>query len=239
MDTKNKINKLESIRKKLQFNEAWYVEPQGLSGGLALWWTSEVSISILSSLKNVIAATISNSVPAFPWLLTCIYADPNFNNRVKLWEKLKDLGSNFNGPWLCIGDFNDIASIWEKQGGRGVNNFRMEVFNNFVSESGLIDLEFNGINYTWTNKRGGDDNIRERIDKALANTDWRLKFPFAQVFHEPIYGSDHAPVILNCCVPFKRVKKIFKFELLWTTSPSCKEIISNSWIMQFQYENHL
>lgn len=99
----------------------------------------------------------------------------------------------------------------------------------FVSESGLIDLEFKGINYTWTNKRLKEDNIRERIDKAFANTDWRLKFPLALVFHEPIVGSDHAPLILNCCVPLKKVKRIFKFESMWTTSPKCRDVICSSW----------
>ncbi|KAH7843498.1 hypothetical protein Vadar_017296 [Vaccinium darrowii] len=163
METKNKSNKLESIRKRLQFNEAWYVEPQGLSGGLASWWTSE----------NQVMGT------------------------------LKNMGTSFNGPWLYIGHFNEIASIWEKQGGRGVHSNRKEM-------------------------------IRERIDKALANTDWRLKFPFAHVFHEAIYGSDHAPVVLNCCVPLKKVKKVFKFESMWTTSPSCKDVISNSWSSHVQ-----
>lgn len=130
---------------------------------------------------------------------------------------------------MCIVDFNEVSSIWEKQGSREVCSNRMECFNNFVSDSRLIDLEFKGINYTWTNKGVGDDNIRERIDKAFANTEWRLKFPLAQVFHEPIVGSDHAPLILNCCVPLKKVKKVFKFESLWTTSPNCRDVISSSW----------
>lgn len=48
--------------------------------------------------------------------LLFFYAYPKFIHRVNLWEFLKDIGTNFNGPWLCIGDFNEIASIWEKQG---------------------------------------------------------------------------------------------------------------------------
>ncbi|KAH7834805.1 hypothetical protein Vadar_019912 [Vaccinium darrowii] len=163
METKNNSNKLESIRKRLQFSNSWYVEPQGLSGGLALWWTSE--------------------------------------------------------------------------GGRGVISNRMETFNNFMSGSGLIDMEFKGINYTWTNRREGDDSIREIIDKALANTSWRLKHPCAQVFHEPIYGSDHAPLVLNCCVPLKKVKRVFKFESTWTTSPNCQGVISNSWASSVNSSN--
>lgn len=238
METKNNRNKLESIRKRLQFQGFWYVDPLGLSGGLALWWTSEVSISVFHSSKNVIAAKVTTSSglsnssvlsSQFCWLFTCVYADPIFNRRIQLWNKLLSIGAEFGGPWMCIGDFNEVSSIWEKQGGREVNSTRMECFNKFVSDGGLIDLEFKGINYTWTNKREGVDNIRERINKAFANTEWRLKFPLAQVFHEPIAGSDHAPLLLNCCVPLKKVKRVFKFESMWTMSPNCKDVISRSW----------
>ncbi|KAH7858745.1 hypothetical protein Vadar_027524 [Vaccinium darrowii] len=148
-----------------------------LLGGLALWWTSEVALFVLSNSKNVIDATISTSTS---WQLTCVYADPVFSKRIHIWKELQNLGSNFGGPWLCIGDFIEVGSIWEKQGGHAINSSRVERFNNFVSDSGLTNLEFKGIHYTWSNKREGDDNVRERIDKALANTDWRLKFLYAQ-----------------------------------------------------------
>ena len=38
MEIKNKSSKMEVLRKKLLFNESMYVELEGLSGGLALWW---------------------------------------------------------------------------------------------------------------------------------------------------------------------------------------------------------
>ena len=38
METKNKSRKLEGMRQKLRFDEGVYVEPEGLSEGLALWW---------------------------------------------------------------------------------------------------------------------------------------------------------------------------------------------------------
>ena len=37
METKNKSWRLERMRKKMGFEDGYYVEPKGLSGGLALW----------------------------------------------------------------------------------------------------------------------------------------------------------------------------------------------------------
>ena len=37
METKNRRDRLEGLREKLKFGEGVYVDPEGLSGGLALW----------------------------------------------------------------------------------------------------------------------------------------------------------------------------------------------------------
>lgn len=66
------------------------------------------------------------------------------------------------------------------------------MFQSFISDWGLIDLKYKGINHTWSNKRCSGHNIQARLGRALANVDWRTKFPLAQVFHEVILGSYHA-----------------------------------------------
>ena len=38
METKNKEEKLEMLRRRNGFEKGCYVEPEGLSGGLAVWW---------------------------------------------------------------------------------------------------------------------------------------------------------------------------------------------------------
>ncbi|KAH7852749.1 hypothetical protein Vadar_028837 [Vaccinium darrowii] len=132
-------------------------------------------------------------------------------------------------PSLCIGDFNEISSVWEKQGGTVVNSKRIANFQSIILECALTDLEFKGNAFTWTNNQSGDANIRERIDKAMANVAWRKKFPKAQVFHDVILGSDHCSLILNLRVSLKRIPKLFKFKAMWFTHPSCKDIIHSSW----------
>lgn len=147
--------------------------------------------------------------PALSW--------PIPSRRALIWDDLRALQASIAKPWLCIIDFNEVTSSQEKFWGNRVNSGRVEVFQSFISDWGLIDLKYKGINHTWSNKRCSGHNIQARLGRALANVDWRTKFPLAQVFHEVILGSYHAPVVLKCCHPLKKVPRSFKFESKWTT----------------------
>lgn len=62
---------------------------------------------------------------------------------------------------------------------------------------GIVDLGFMGCKFTWSNKRSGLANIRERIDRAIADVLWRIEHPNAKVQHYDYAPSDHVPIILN------------------------------------------
>lgn len=95
-----------------------------------------------------------------------------------------------------------------------------------------MDLEFKGPAFTWTNNQVGSNNVKERIDRAVATVDWREMFPFALVFQDIFIGSDHCPLILNSCIPPNRVPRLFKFESMWITSPNCHTVIAYHWQTQ-------
>lgn len=69
-------------------------------------------------------------------------------------------------PWMCIGDFNEIAWSSEKQGGSQRSFMVMENFCDAVCRCNLQVLGFHGHTYTWTNGRVGCDNVQERLDRA-------------------------------------------------------------------------
>nr|XP_015876458.1 uncharacterized protein LOC107413102 [Ziziphus jujuba var. spinosa] len=48
---------------------------------------------------------------------------------------------------------------------------------------GAIDLGFTGQPFTWCNKRGGQANIREWLDRAMVSPEWRLHFDKAGIIH--------------------------------------------------------
>ncbi|GKA58169.1 reverse transcriptase [Tanacetum coccineum] len=151
METKNKKQILEKICRSLKFNKAYYVEPVGLAGGLALWWNSTTNLTIASGNKNLIIA------------------------------------------------------------------------------EGIIEIPFSGLKYTWTNKRSGEANVRERIDRAFGNIElWEL-CPFHTLLHKPLIGSDHAPLIYSSHPQRSKKCSTFRFESMWTTHDECEGIILQSW----------
>ncbi|KAF7127011.1 hypothetical protein RHSIM_Rhsim11G0149500 [Rhododendron simsii] len=229
METKNKRDILEKIRRRLHFSNGSYVDPIGLSGGLALWWKDGVDVDIRYKSRNLFSCIIKWPSMSSKWLCSFVYAPPTWQQRVAFWDKLRRISEETKFPWLCVGDFNEVGSIWEKQGGNGCSRSRIEQFQQLMSDCELTDLEFKGQGYTWTNNQRGENNIRERLDRAMANVDWRVLFPYAQVFHDLILGSDHAPLIVYACVPPKKVPYRFKFESMWTTSEECGEVIRGAW----------
>lgn len=49
------------------------------------------------------------------WRITRFYVHPKTHRRKESWNFLDALNCQFNLPWLCFGDFNEILSMKEKR----------------------------------------------------------------------------------------------------------------------------
>ncbi|KAH6783287.1 hypothetical protein C2S52_008246 [Perilla frutescens var. hirtella] len=85
---------------------------------------------------------------------------------------LEHLATCYDLAWVCMGDFNEILYLHEKEGGLPRDHLKMLAFHNAISACNLEDLGFNGYRFTWTNGQSGTDNIQERLDRCLANQKW-------------------------------------------------------------------
>ena len=112
------------------------------------------------------------------FLLTAIYASPNFNKRKMLWEYLKILAPSVNLSWFLLGDFNEMLTKDEKMGGLPLNRNRIFAFRDCIDQCGMMDLGFYEPRFTWTNKNSiWYRNIKERLDRGLGNAEWKIHFP--------------------------------------------------------------
>ena len=86
------------------------------------------------------------NVPSlFPsFLLTTVYASPNFNKRKIFWDYLQNLATTISLPWVLLGDFNDMLSDDEKLGGLPLNRTHVSTFRACMDNCGLMDLGFQG-----------------------------------------------------------------------------------------------
>jgi hypothetical protein len=75
----------------------------------------------------------------------------------------------------------------------------------------------------------GRANIKERLDRAVANLEWRSMCPKASVKHLPMIASDHAPLIINSYEDDSTGPKPFRFEEAWIRDGSSSLVIKDAW----------
>lgn len=61
METKNKEDHCERIKRKLKMERNCYVEPNGLSRGLALWWWKDIDVVIHRKEEAMVDTTVNLS----------------------------------------------------------------------------------------------------------------------------------------------------------------------------------
>ena len=79
--TKAKLNRMESVKKTLKFDDSYVVEAKGHAGGLCLMWKFGVDIKVVEYNKNLIAVKVSDQ--CVEWLLVGFYGPPYHSKKKK------------------------------------------------------------------------------------------------------------------------------------------------------------
>ncbi|KAK8498763.1 hypothetical protein V6N12_064052 [Hibiscus sabdariffa] len=227
-ETKKNQKYLERIKATNKFSGSFYVNPHGIAGGLALWWTENVSIKILRESVNFIDTLVLVNGED-PWQCTFVYGPPYTSEKQQFWANLQNFRHCSNVKWCIIGDINIVANQNDKDGGAPINKSHAQWFLDFMDVSGLIELPIKGGMFTWSNLRCDNDAIAEKLDKILISSDWSLAFPKAIGVLEAAVASDHDPIILILDGMRKKRKKMFKFESRWLLEEECYTSVSEAW----------
>ena len=118
MEIRNGKEVLERIRERMRFENGFYVDPEGLSGGLVLWWNNEVKVKVLEASKNGIDTLVTMGNNGGMSRVSWIYGSTDFEERRSKWEYVKKSVVIFSIPWMYIGDFNEVKENAEKKGGK-------------------------------------------------------------------------------------------------------------------------
>lgn len=146
------------------------------------------------------------------------------------WESLKDHRFTINLSWLIAGDLNDISVAFENFGGAPLNMYRTDLFNSCINACRLIDLGFTSNPFTWLGTRSGGVLVKEWLDRALSNVEWRVTFPEAFVKHLPHVCSDHHPILIDLMMsPRSSFLKPFRFEAMWTMHHGLENLLHSNW----------
>lgn len=204
------------IASRLGFAKSIVVDPEGFSGGRCnLWDPEEVDIEATKNSRWAVHAVVTEKFKS-PWIMSTIYASTNKVQRKRIWEELGAINEFGQAGHMVMGDLNTIGTRSEKAGGKEPSASQLQELKDVMSQCGLIDLGANGPRYTWNNKRVGLANIKERLDRVLANEEWCKNYRNAQVFHLSYFNSDHRVVLIDL-EPKKNFKqRPFRLEAIWT-----------------------
>lgn len=168
------------------------MEPVGLLGGIWLFWKAGfVQVDIIEADRYFIHASVLLARKTHI-NLTLVYASTLGVARNTMWDNILNLQVDHSQAWYVLGDFNDIASLSDQQGGSSLYISRSINHQRQINAVNLIDMGASGHKFTWRRNR-----LQVRLDRVYSNSSARCIFANAIVVNLPFQHSDHCPVLLN------------------------------------------
>lgn len=230
IETKVPSRMWDWLRIKIGFRNCFVVDRVGLSGGLALLWNEEVDLTIKSYSRYHIDALVEEGSS---FRFTLFYGNPRASLRKDSWTLLRKLSERVAGPWVVIGDFNEIIDQDEINGERLRDRNLMTNFRDALFDCDLCDVEMVGDYYTYSNRRKGAKETRVRLDRAMINSYWRDRWPNSSLHCGFANSSDHKPIVLD----MERKEGMpksgtggFRFEPMWLRDESFTEVVKEAWV---------
>lgn len=103
----------------------------------------------------------------------------------------------------------------------------------FINNQALFDMEPQQVNFTWLNRRVGQDLIQVRLDHALITRCW-LKNIGCSLSSLSKIGSDHFPICFNADSIIAKGHLPFRFEKMWVDHLELDQYIKDWWNVNIQ-----
>jgi hypothetical protein len=119
------------------------------SGGLAMFWTNDVKLDIISYNERCIDCYIDRSNIDIGWRASGLYGFSSHQQKPQTCDLIKYLFQNNNHEnWLLFGDFNMVLNHAEKLGGRDIDYTHTNLFQETLNDCQLQDLGYHGEAFT-------------------------------------------------------------------------------------------
>lgn len=132
------------------------------------------------------------------------------------------------------GGLNEVLTNDEHLGPSDRGERQMRLFRECLEDCQLVDLGFCGPKFTWNNRQHGENNIRVRLDRGIANGLFIQYFEDIQVENIVTSSSDHYAV----CLSFSKQgearqavlkRNFFRYEEAWNRAEDYVETVEKTW----------
>jgi hypothetical protein len=167
-----------------------------------------------------------------------VYGFSNTGPKAMMWTHLEQAQLP-EAQWILAGDFNNIESINDKQGGStktSISIRELEAWNKLLVKLGVRDAfhsdtfhRKNNKAFTWSNVHKDDTMIQTRIDRISITHILDNKGGTTEILPTIPDVSDHAGVILHARGPHRRKTRPPAFNKGLLLNPDSKEALLATW----------
>ncbi|GJV16573.1 RNA-directed DNA polymerase, eukaryota, reverse transcriptase zinc-binding domain protein [Tanacetum coccineum] len=197
----------------------------GNSGGILCAWDPNCyrksSSTVSDSFIIVRGVWLSTGVDT---LLIVVYAPHDKGEKRLLWEYLTSVVKGWKGDVIMTGDFNEVRFKTDRFG--SIFHARdAEVFNDFISNSGLEEVPLGGCAFTWCHKSA---SRMSKLDRFFISDNVWNSFPNLSAITLDRYLSDHRPILLRESV-VDYGPSPFKFYHHWLGVDGFRKFVEDTW----------
>lgn len=127
--------------------------------------------------------------------------------------------------WILMGDFNFIRNPSDRNRPGGDAN-EMLLFNDAISNLGLVELPLQGRKFSWSNMQ--QSPLLVKLDWFFTFASWLNSFPETTILPLARPVSDHLPCMIKIGTNIPK-SRVFRFENYWIQHSSFKEIVTATW----------
>lgn len=175
------------------------------------WDPNKIDVKCIKITSQLVHCGMFDFVGNFMYWLTAIYAHNELEKRKTLWNDIEAIHRQQQGPWILLGDFNNVLQANDRIGGKIVTEMECLDLSRMMAAIGLFEKEGIGHYYTWSNKHT-TGTIYSRIDRVLGNLAWFDDNANTMLQNLPAGVLDHAMLCLTG--PNNSVKRTPQFRFL-------------------------
>lgn len=119
METLTNAHNSRRILKALHFDKTIIINPVNHCGGIWVCWNSaNIVVTNYVTNQRCVHLDIVYKPNSKFYSITCVYFPAREVDKDPFWHYLQTYFKNISHPWLLLGNFSEMLSSSDKQGGR-------------------------------------------------------------------------------------------------------------------------